>query len=51
MTAIEVKNIKDEILKELDKTKEYLYWTSDLESLEYFRGKQKAYENVLFLMK
>lgn len=51
MTAIEVKNIKDKILKELDNIKEYIEWTSNLEYLEYFKGKQGAYENVLSWMK
>lgn len=51
MAALGVEDIKNEILKELDKTKKYLDWTPILESLEYFRGKQKAFENVLSWIK
>ena len=51
MTAIEVKNIKDKILKELDNMKEYFERRSNLEYIEYFKGKQRAYENVLSWMK
>ena len=44
-------SVEYEIRKELDKTKKYLEWTSNLELLEYFRGKQKAYGDVLIWMK